>query len=242
MIIVYKMNTNHELRSGLKWTVNECLRLEREYDLLKLSVEEIALLHQRSPYAIMYKLDAEGIADFNELYQQTYPNKASNKASNKAKEESDDESESESESESEDDESDEELADLEKDLEEDLVGDKDNIKSINISIDLGDDIDLNIEEEVIESDIIPNTKTINLSEDISSFEITSKSLENINDIDIGIKLTNDYADMTETNKEKTDYKKLSINKLRDIVIEKGIVVDASKLKKNDILKMLGAEQ
>ena len=127
-------------------------------------------------------------------------------------------------------------------MEEDLVGDKDNIKSINISIDLGDDIDLNIEEEVIESDIIPNTKTINLSEDISSFEITSKSLENINDIDIGIKLTNDYADMTETNKEKTDYKKLSINKLRDIVIEKGIVVDASKLKKNDILKMLGAEQ
>ena len=93
---------NHELRSGLKWTVNECLRLEREYDLLKLSVEEIALLHQRSPYAIMYKLDAEGIADFNELYQQTYPNKASNKASNKAKEESDDESESESESESDD--------------------------------------------------------------------------------------------------------------------------------------------
>jgi len=94
MIIVYKMSMNHELRSGLKWTVNECLRLEREYDLLKLSVEEIALLHQRSPYAIMYKLDAEGIADFNELYQQTYPNKASNKA----KEESDDESESESES------------------------------------------------------------------------------------------------------------------------------------------------
>ena len=65
---------NHELRSGFKWTVNECLRLEREYDLLKLSVDEIALLHQRSPYAIMYKLDAEGIADFNELYQQTYPN------------------------------------------------------------------------------------------------------------------------------------------------------------------------
>jgi hypothetical protein len=72
------MNTNHELRSGFKWTVNECLRLEREYDLLKLSVEEIALLHQRSNYAIMYKLDYEGIADFNELYQQTYPNEASN--------------------------------------------------------------------------------------------------------------------------------------------------------------------
>lgn len=67
---------NHELRSGFKWTVNECLRLEREYDLLKLSVDEIALLHQRSPLSIMYKLDSEGIADFNKLYEETYPNKA----------------------------------------------------------------------------------------------------------------------------------------------------------------------
>ena len=71
------MSTNNEQRSRFKWTVNECLRLEREYDLLKLSVEEIALLHQRSPYAIMYKLDEEGIAEFNQLYQQTYPNKES---------------------------------------------------------------------------------------------------------------------------------------------------------------------
>jgi len=55
-------------RSGNKWTVNECLRLEREYDLLKLSVPEIALLHERSSDAIMYKLDQEGIADFNQLY------------------------------------------------------------------------------------------------------------------------------------------------------------------------------
>lgn len=81
MIIVYKMSTNHELRSGFKWSVNECLRLEREYDLLKLSVDEIALLHQRSPYAIMYKLDSEGIADFNDIYQQTYPNEASDSES-----------------------------------------------------------------------------------------------------------------------------------------------------------------
>ena len=76
-----------------------------------------------------------------------------------------------------------------------------------------------------------------MTEDISSFEITSKTLENINDIDISIKLTNDYSE-----KDKVDYKKMSINKLRDAVVEKGLVIDASKLKKNDILKMLGAEQ
>jgi len=63
------MSKNYATRSGFKWTVNECLRLEREYDLLKLSVEDIALLHRRTPFAIMYKLDEEGIADFNDLYE-----------------------------------------------------------------------------------------------------------------------------------------------------------------------------
>ena len=63
------MSKDYATRSGFKWTVNECLRLEREYDLLKLSVEDIALLHLRTPYAIMYKLDEEGIADFNDLYE-----------------------------------------------------------------------------------------------------------------------------------------------------------------------------
>jgi hypothetical protein len=58
--------TNYK-RVGAKWTVNECLRLQREYELLKLSIEEIADLHQRSSQAIMYKLDAEGIADYNVL-------------------------------------------------------------------------------------------------------------------------------------------------------------------------------
>ena len=168
--------------------------------------------------------------------------------------ESDSDSDSDSESDSEDEESDSEDEESDEDSEdesdsEDLEAEdleiedleveenKDNIKSI--SINLGDDIDLNIDDN-IESE----TKTISLSEDISSFEITSKSLENIDDIDIGIdlKLTNDYVDITETSKDKTDYKKLSINKLREIVVEKGIVVDASKLKKNDVLKMLGAEQ
>ena len=63
------MSKDYATRSGFKWTVNECLRLEREYDLLKLSVEDIALLHLRTPFAIMYKLDEEGIADYNDLYE-----------------------------------------------------------------------------------------------------------------------------------------------------------------------------
>jgi hypothetical protein len=34
---------------------------------------------------------------------------------------------------------------------------------------------------------------------------------------------------------------MSITKLREVVVEKGIIADASKLKKNDLLKLLGDE-
>ena len=168
--------------------------------------------------------------------------------------ESDEESEEESDSESESDEeeSDDEESDEEESDDESKSGDQ--IK--NISIDLGNEIDLNIDNEFINVDEsidksidesieeCVETKTINLSEDISSFEISSKTLENIHDIDISIQLTNDYADSAihSVDKDKVDYKKMSINKLREVAVEKGLVVDASKLKKNDILKLLGAEQ
>lgn len=45
----------------------------------------------------------------------------------------------------------------------------------------------------------------------------------------------------EENKDNLDLKKLSINKLRNIAVDKGISSDVSKLKKNDILKLLGVE-
>ena len=55
-------------RFGNRWTVNECLQLQREFELLQLSVDEISKIHQRTPNAIMFKLDQEGFADYNVLY------------------------------------------------------------------------------------------------------------------------------------------------------------------------------
>jgi hypothetical protein len=59
-------------RNGYKWTISECLRLEREYDLLKLSVPEMAILHKRTINAIMCKLQDEGYDTFNNLYIKTF--------------------------------------------------------------------------------------------------------------------------------------------------------------------------
>jgi len=43
-----------------KWTVNEVLKLQREYELLFLSVKEIAQLHERSEFAIICRIEQEG--------------------------------------------------------------------------------------------------------------------------------------------------------------------------------------
>ena len=67
---VYKMNSYK--RCGNRWTVNECLQLQREFELLQMSIDDIALKHQRTPNAIMFKLYQEELADYNVLYNSYY--------------------------------------------------------------------------------------------------------------------------------------------------------------------------
>jgi hypothetical protein len=59
-------------RIGKRWNINECLNLQREFELLTLSIEEIAIKHKRTPNAIMCKLHEEGLADYNVLYNKYY--------------------------------------------------------------------------------------------------------------------------------------------------------------------------
>jgi len=52
-------------REGKKWSVNETLRLQREYELLELDVYDISKLHERSVRSILFRLQKEGfIEDF----------------------------------------------------------------------------------------------------------------------------------------------------------------------------------
>jgi hypothetical protein len=47
-------------RSGNRWTVNELISLQREYELLEWTVGQIAEKHQRSVEAILFRLESEG--------------------------------------------------------------------------------------------------------------------------------------------------------------------------------------
>jgi len=59
-------------RNRKRWTVNECLALQREFELLEWSIDEIATKHKRTPKAIMFKLDEEGLAKYNILCNEYY--------------------------------------------------------------------------------------------------------------------------------------------------------------------------
>ena len=62
------MNSQLPTRSGFRWSINEVLALQREFELLGLTIDEIAQKHNRTTNAIIFKLDQEGFADYNELY------------------------------------------------------------------------------------------------------------------------------------------------------------------------------
>jgi len=58
-------------RNGKKWTIPETLKLQREYELLKMSVPDIAFIHGRSEKAILFKVEAEGLTQ--EVLQESQP-------------------------------------------------------------------------------------------------------------------------------------------------------------------------
>jgi ribosomal protein S8 len=50
-------------RHNFKWNVNELLSLQREYELLEMSIQDISVKHGRTVVAILYRLQQEGFID-----------------------------------------------------------------------------------------------------------------------------------------------------------------------------------
>ena len=110
-------------------------------------------------------------------------------------------------------------------LEEDELND---VNSLNI------DEDEHVELEHLEDiDSIQNVNN-NVEEDKDKEEVKEQSLGDLSDLKT--------ISMSDSNNHDTDYKKISVDKLRHVVVEKGLVVDASKLKKKDLLKLLGLSE
>jgi hypothetical protein len=180
----------------------------------------------------------------------------------------DDESDDLEDEDLEDDESDdledEDLEDDESDdLEDDESEDKDleegkgeYIKRLNLTSDI-DESPVKISYEEIDEDNNSFKETNNLVfdniADLADFEATLEEAdiqllaEDTKDDDNFLKnvsitgLDNGILSLEEIVANKNDYKKMSLNKLREVVVSKGFTSDASHLKKNQILKLLGDE-
>jgi hypothetical protein len=153
-------------------------------------------------------------------------------------------------------EEDDEAESLDEDLEEDLEDDDledDDLEEEDLDEDLEEE-DLEAEDleaadkKIITIDIDLGATNEMMSFDSEEIEDTNTNandlnLSNLEDLDVSLKSIAIDMDISNisSNKEKDDYKKMSLNKLRDLVCEKGLVKDASKLKKNELLKLLGAE-
>ena len=111
------------LRSGNKWTIPELIALEREYELLELTVQEIAERHKRSVLAIVVRLEFEGIVEDGTLAR----GYVSNVDNDEDEDEDESEDEDEDESEDDDDYNPDESEDEEEEYEVEEEVDSDNV-------------------------------------------------------------------------------------------------------------------
>ena len=151
-------------------------------------------------------------------------------------EEEDDDDDDDDEDEDEDDDDDEDDEDNDENLDEDI--DYLNNKSIKV-ITLSDDnkIENIANHKLIHLDSLDENNDASISnhliEELNANSDNNNFLSNIS--------INDLGENEDQQSSKNEYKKLALNKLREVVVSKGLTTDASKLKKNDILKLLGEE-
>jgi len=143
------------------------------------------------------------------------------------------------------------------DDDENIEDSKEHIKLLNLSL-ANEDVENDYPIEDLSGDFEPldtthkdDIKTIHLETAInfeeteipmpleseqSDLKVSSDDFLNLKNVTI-----TDLGEAEEGQASKSEYKKMSLNKLREVAVSKGVVADASKLKKNEILKLLGDE-
>ena len=172
-----------------------------------------------------------------------------------------DDEESDSESDSDESEDEDSELDLGSDDESDCESNYDgkstnNIKILKININSDNNIN-NIDESNLEFDKINKFDDLEELDDILSDNHSEsgdsikfeEKLDDINEEETVNEILNISSselktiniNLEESHSDTIDYKKLALPKLRSIVSEKGLSTDTSKMKKNELFKLLGLE-
>ena len=135
-----------------------------------------------------------------------------------------------------------------------IGGEVNDIKVLKLNLSITNninDIDIDENKNVNDFEELGDLEFIDDEDDNSSIGSLSVSSEdqdteqkNIDELDIStlnLKSINISSLEEVKNSDSIDYKKFTLSKLRSIVVEKELAVDSSKLKKNELLKLLGAE-
>lgn len=133
--------------------------------------------------------------------------------------------------------------DLEELEEEELDDDDDD----DVSLEAEDLLSVSSEDLPAESshDILQHSaqaKDVVLKEQVESIDFSDINTANILDEIKTINILDETKSVVTTdNNEAIEYKKMSVQKLRTLVTERNLVQDSSKLKKPELLKLLGEE-
>jgi hypothetical protein len=257
LLVVYfesKMREqNHKIASMLSLVST----LAEDMNGIKMGVNHLAIIGGNSfqPPNISIKENL-GNSDKNKLIEVSDDEESDEEDEEESDEEDEEESdeEDEEEDEEEDDEEDEEESKSSEDEE-------DHVKVIKLQVSNEDIEDVNSYEETENFNFEPHEDLdeFNMNDEIP--EITDAYVEEILNLkydekqedkthlqEIKIPHTSELKTISinlgdESHDDSIDYKKLQLQKLRSIAIEKGLATnsEASKLKKPELLKLLGAE-
>ena len=173
---------------------------------------------------------------------------------NENNDENEDEDEDENENDENDDDENDDIEDVEEDEEDEEISiNYKKIKLLNIHLNNSNEInhtnDLNNLEDLVNSKELYELDELD-EDELDKNEIISKSINNENDTHIpqSFDLKTVYLNendtfiststLHESNTNDLDYKKLSVQKLREIVTQKALVEDCSKMKKHTLLNLL----
>lgn len=127
---------------------------------------------------------------------------------------------------------DDSVVDIDIDIDEEIKIDSGDIKVLKINLDTKSGLEEEEDFKLIVS--VENFNFDNLEENKNDdISITTNDLNDLKQISLG--------SYNEDPLKKLDYKNLPLNRLKEIVTEKNKNLDVKKLKKNEILKILGEE-
>lgn len=149
------------------------------------------------------------------------------------------------------------------DISEDEIVNKIKQEKIDVSDDESNSYSDSDDSDDSDSDDDSDTESENGKENIELIEIEELKMEELNKLDEQLEILeeqlnklespaneveedlldgiDDAEEKLEEQQDKEEYKKMSLNKLKTLVLEKKLTTDVSKLKKSDLLTILGVE-